>query len=210
MWHLIAQTTASQQVYVALRVLQWWSPKLNEPLLGHAGDHQASSASWPFGACRLWRQYPSWGGRPGPPQRMWQEKPARSQSPHSQACRHTSVSLRWSLSNSLQQELASKARTLSLSGRGRGLGWPQLEMAFKARSWQNFGLIWKWWSWSGKKALQLLMLFPTVPSAQASSANMVSMAKCRSQCRPTLNLPFNWCWQLSFSKTRHLPKCHKV
>ena len=49
-----------------------------------------------------------------------------------------------------------------------------------------------------------------VPSAQASSANRVSMAKCRSQRRPTLNLPFNWCWQFSFSKTRHLPKYHKV
>lgn len=45
-------------------------------------------------------------------QSMWQEKPARSQSPHSQACRHTSVSLRWSSSNSLPSELANQGMNL--------------------------------------------------------------------------------------------------
>lgn len=44
---------------------------------------------------------------------------------------HTSVSLPCFLSNSLQQELAGRTWTLSSSGKGRGFGWPQLELASK-------------------------------------------------------------------------------
>lgn len=122
---------------------------------------------------------------------------------------HMSVSLRWSVSNSLQQELASKAQTFKWKRQRSRMATVRdgFQGSLLAELWFNMKMMILKWQ---KSSAVINAISHHVPSAQASSANSVSTAKCRSQRIPMLNLPFNRCWQYSFSKTRHLPKCHKV